>query len=335
MDDRPDPPSLPTFPTPAGASTLKVQRLAVATATATYLLLIIGGLVNPTGSSLACPDWPLCYGEVMPPMEGGILFEHSHRLAATAVGLMTCVLAVSTWWSRRADRAACRLAWLAVGVVVFQGVLGGVTVLLRLPTLVSTLHLATSLAFLLLLIYLCFRLAAGAPGERPPEPAAAIPRGLPLAAVLAVYGQAVLGGLVRHVGAGRACGDDPLLCGGVLWPELGAARLHVVHRWAAVLVLGIVLAAAHVAFRRALADGRRLAAFAALSAPVAALAQAALGVVTVLSNVAVVPVVAHTGGAALLLACTHLAYLGLGPLAIRSSEPGWDRVPAGGMEVSS
>src|SRR5947208_12682052 len=70
------------------------RRFAAATAVATFLLLLVGGLVNPTGSSLACPDWPLCYGSPFPPMVGGILYEHSHRLLATGVGLLTVVLAV-------------------------------------------------------------------------------------------------------------------------------------------------------------------------------------------------------------------------------------------------
>ena len=71
-----------------------VHRFAVATAIATYLLILIGGLVHGTGSSLACPDWPTCYGTLMPKMEGGVLVEHSHRLAAAMVVLMTLVLAV-------------------------------------------------------------------------------------------------------------------------------------------------------------------------------------------------------------------------------------------------
>src|SRR4051794_38915603 len=59
-----------------------VHGLSIAAAAATYLLILIGGLVHGTGSSLACPDWPTCYGTMMPKMEGGVLVEHSHRLAA-------------------------------------------------------------------------------------------------------------------------------------------------------------------------------------------------------------------------------------------------------------
>src|SRR3954447_15854474 len=77
-----------------------IHRFAVATAAATYLLILIGGLVHGTGSSLACPDWPTCYGTFMPKMEGGVLVEHSHRLAAGTVVLLTLVLATVTSLSR-------------------------------------------------------------------------------------------------------------------------------------------------------------------------------------------------------------------------------------------
>src|SRR6266851_921908 len=102
-----------------------VHRFAIATAVATYLLILIGGLVHGTGSSLACPDWPTCYGTFMPRMEGGVLVEHSHRLA--------------------------------VALVVAQALLGGITVVLRLPTPISTAHTATSLLFFLTVIYIAAR----------------------------------------------------------------------------------------------------------------------------------------------------------------------------------
>src|SRR6185503_15643434 len=118
-----------------------VHRFAVATAVATYLLILIGGLVHGTGSSLACPDWPTCYGTLMPKMEGGVLVEHSHRLAAGSVMILTLVLLVAMYTSREAAHRRLRpLAALAMGLVVVQALLGGITVLLRLPTPVSTMH---------------------------------------------------------------------------------------------------------------------------------------------------------------------------------------------------
>ncbi|MCX5731932.1 MAG: COX15/CtaA family protein, partial [Deltaproteobacteria bacterium] len=76
-------------------------RIARATAAATFVLLVIGGMVHATGSSLACPDWPLCYGQFFPSMEGGVLYEHGHRLVALAVSLLTLALAAVVWRRRR------------------------------------------------------------------------------------------------------------------------------------------------------------------------------------------------------------------------------------------
>src|SRR6185295_15319185 len=106
-----------------------VHRFAVATAVATFLLILIGGLVHGTGSSLACPDWPTCYGSFFPKMEGGVLVEHSHRLAAGTVAILTVLLAavVSAGRSARLRRLR-RHAWLSVALVLVQAVLGGITV---------------------------------------------------------------------------------------------------------------------------------------------------------------------------------------------------------------
>src|SRR5512138_2019820 len=120
-----------------------VHRFAVATAVATYLLILIGGLVHGTGSSLACPDWPTCYGSLMPKMEGGVLIEHSHRLAAGTVVIMTLALAGLLTAAGRRDatlRSLRPFGWMAVGLVFAQALLGGITVIFRLPTPVSTAH---------------------------------------------------------------------------------------------------------------------------------------------------------------------------------------------------
>src|SRR5881628_1301230 len=96
-----------------------LHGLAIATAVATFLLILIGGLVHGTGSSLACPDWPTCYGTMMPKMEGGVLVEHSHRLAAGSVMILTLLLMATMFASRApAHRRLRPLAALAMGLVV-------------------------------------------------------------------------------------------------------------------------------------------------------------------------------------------------------------------------
>src|SRR5882762_6709178 len=142
----------PTEPMPESSGP-GIHRLAVVTAGATLMLLFVGGLVTSTGSGLAVPDWPLSFGQVFPPMVGGVLFEHGHRLAATAVGCLTVVLAL---WTVVGDaRASVRaLGLLALLAVVLQGLLGGITVLYKLPLAVSVTHAYLAQTFFCLTVTL-------------------------------------------------------------------------------------------------------------------------------------------------------------------------------------
>src|SRR5206468_3000404 len=97
---------------------MREHRLALATALATFVLLIVGSLVHGTGSSLACPDWPLCYGTLFPKMDNGVEFEHTHRLVAAIVGFMTVALAGMLLFRKR--RGVRLLGVAAALLVVFQ-----------------------------------------------------------------------------------------------------------------------------------------------------------------------------------------------------------------------
>src|ERR1700752_4765827 len=109
-----------------------LHRYAVLLACCTLLLVVAGALVTRNDAGLSVPDWPLSYGKLMPPMEGGILYEHGHRTVATTVGLLTIV---SMIWLFRSERRNWlrRLGAIALLAVILQGVLGGLTVLLLLP----------------------------------------------------------------------------------------------------------------------------------------------------------------------------------------------------------
>ncbi len=111
-----------------------LHRFAVFTAACTFLLLVAGALVTSNDAGLAVPDWPLSYGSVAPPMVGGIFYEHSHRVMATFVGILTIVLAVWLWRSEP-RRWVRRLGLIALGAVIAQGVLGGLTVVFFLPAI--------------------------------------------------------------------------------------------------------------------------------------------------------------------------------------------------------
>src|SRR5262245_16529076 len=147
---------------------------------------------------MACgPDWPLCKGEAFPRMEGGVLFEHGHRLIAATVASLTVVLAVVLWWRRR--------AWIGIGavaLVVVQALLGALTVRWNLPMAIKTVHLAVSMAFFCLLILISFR-------SNPDYVRGEHARLVGFAAI-AVYLQILLGAFVRHTSSeiGRASCRD-------------------------------------------------------------------------------------------------------------------------------
>ena len=116
-----------------------LHRIAVFTAACTLLLLIAGALVTSNDAGLSIPDWPLNYGGAVPPLVGGIRYEWTHRVIASFVGLLTIILAV--WlWRHEPRRWVRRLGWVALGAVVAQGVLGGLTVLFFQRQPLSALH---------------------------------------------------------------------------------------------------------------------------------------------------------------------------------------------------
>jgi len=116
-----------------------LHRYAIFLAVCTLLLVVAGASVTSNQAGLSVPDWPLSYGQVMPQMTGGVLFEHGHRMVATFVGLLTIGL---VFWLSMSDsrRWMKKLGWIALGAVILQGLLGGLTVLLLLPPPVSVAH---------------------------------------------------------------------------------------------------------------------------------------------------------------------------------------------------
>ena len=261
----------------------------------TFCLILLGGVVHSSGSSLACPDWPLCYGQFFPVMQGGVAIEHSHRLLAASIGLLTIVLAILA--TRQADRRLERLSMVAVALVIIQGVLGGITVLYRLPTAVSTAHLAISMVFFSLLLWIVL---SGIPSWQTATGLGS-GRGWILLATILIYLQIILGALVRHTGASAACPDLPF-CHGLLWPQglHPSTQLHMAHRWLGTLVLLVALSTAYFVLREA-GEDRRLR-FLAHNMVLLVCLQVALGAASVWSQMSLAVVTAHLAGGALLLA---------------------------------
>jgi heme a synthase len=301
--------------TPAGRG---LHAFAVLTAAATLLLIVAGGLVTSTESGLSVPDWPTTYGQNMftfPPskMVGGILYEHTHRLVASTVGLLTVVLAI--WLARREERLwVRRLGYVALAAVVAQGVLGGLTVRFLLPTPVSVAHACLAQAFFCLTVALAVvtspRWRQAAPADLRAAFLASPVARIAGATAAVVFLQLVVGAVMRHTKAGLAIPDFPLALGRLVPPlESFPVAIHFAHRIGALAVAALVAWCA-VRARRARRSGLEKAAW-WLAALVAV--QIALGAFTVLSRKSVAVTTAHVGTGALLLGST-LA-LGLGSLA--------------------
>jgi cytochrome c oxidase assembly protein subunit 15 len=231
-----------------------LYRYAQFVAAAVVFLLVAGAMVTSTGSGLAVPDWPLSFGQVMPPMEGGVFYEHGHRMVATAIGLLTIFLAVWIW--RRETRPWMRrLGWLALGLVILQGLLGGLTVLLKLPVWTSAAHACLAQGYFMLVVFLALALSPGwnaAPVDRDITTL----RRWATVATAAIYLQLVLGAVMRHMNAGLVIPDFPLAFGGLVPPAFTPeVAVHYAHRIGALVVTILVLITAALALRGAAARG--------------------------------------------------------------------------------
>jgi cytochrome c oxidase assembly protein subunit 15 len=227
-----------------------LHLFALLTAASTAVLIFAGGLVTSTGSGLSVPDWPNSYGWMMFtfPIEnwvGGIFYEHTHRLIASTVGFLILVLA---FWLWRAEprRWVRRLGFVALGAVITQGMLGGITVLWYLPDPISIAH--ASLAQIVFCLTTTIALATS-PGwragytRRGPAPNDATLQRVAKFSLAVVYLQIVVGATMRHTDAGLAIPDFPWMFGHLVpdhWdPKIA---VHFAHRVGALCVVLMLLA---------------------------------------------------------------------------------------------
>lgn len=286
----------------------------------TFLLLLAGAMVTSTGSGLAVPDWPLSFGKVMPAMEGGVLYEHGHRMVATFVGALIVLEALWLW--RVEPRKWVRtLGWLALGGVVLQGALGGMTVLLQLPDAVSVSHAALAELVFGLTVTIAVVCSRTWLEDGPPQAIDAdVPSLFSLAAATcaAIYLQILVGAVVRHTGAGLAIPTFPLAFGRVVPPlDSFPVAIHFAHRVGAIIVTLLVAWVAARALRRHRGLPRIARAALVLLALLAV--QMGLGAWVILSYKSAWVTSAHLATGALLfatgltLALRSRRYLALGP----------------------
>lgn len=295
------------MPSPRAHQT--VARIATITASLMFVLIVVGSVVRTTGSGLSCPDWPLCQGQLIPPMQFNVFMEWFHRLIALFVGLLLAgtVAAVVVKAETRARYGG--LTALAVALYFSQALLGALTVWKLLdPTIVSG-HLAVGL--LLFGVLVAIATLAHADGREEsvqPRPSGVLP--LFVLATVLVWFQAVLGGMVSTNHASLACADWPT-CNGEWFPRLeGLVGLQVLHRYGAYLLTIALVTAAVVSSRVADAQVRDLGRLAGWLV----LLQLVIGVANVLMGIPVWVSALHLGNAAAIMAAMLVASLRLAAL---------------------
>ena len=281
-----------------GASPAWLSWLTGHLVVALVALVAVGGATRVMEAGLACPDWPLCYGVLLPgrQMNLQVFLEWFHRLDAFLVGVALLVLAGASWWHRRALPPWFPFAAAgALALVAVQGGLGALTVLQLLPAAVVSAHLATALLLVALVSALDQRLRLGPLAATTPTAVAPPPAPWRLLVALAfglVFGQCLLGGLMASRWAAELCLQAGEGCRWLLRHRLGA--------WPAALSVLALLPAALVGLGGPLRPGLRL--LAALAGLLVVL-QLSLGIATLrlaLSQPALT--VAHQLTAALLIA---------------------------------
>jgi cytochrome c oxidase assembly protein subunit 15 len=258
--------------------------------------------VRAHGAGLACPDWPLCFGQVIPEFDLRVGFEWGHRVMAA--GLSLALVGLAVFVLRVAElrrRFGATLAFI-FGLLAVQIVLGGLTVLLGLAPWTVTAHLLVGNGFVVSLVWLArglFESASGAPDARATESAAVARLGAVCAALLLL--QFALGGLVSSHYAGLACSTFPLCNGDSLAPAFtGQVGLHVLHRLNA-----YALCAAFGALAFLTRGSARLARFGLLAFGLVLL-QAAVGVANVLLRLPIEVTALHSALATALAITTAL-----------------------------
>ena len=238
------------------------ERLALLTATATYVLVVIGAIVRSTGSGMGCPDWPLCYGQILPPLgDNAAWIEWTHRGVAALIGLLVLTLVVVAIRSYRRQLSIIVPTVGALLLTVFQAYLGKVTVDTNNAGEWVTAHLAAALALLGLLTFVAIRARYGA---ELPRRGASQRLTLVLAFVAAsVYALMLFGSHVTATGAALVFPDWPLFNGSLL-PALSAdpalaslQTVHFLHRLVAAIVGVVVLGAAAIVWRAVRAGSGR------------------------------------------------------------------------------
>jgi cytochrome c oxidase assembly protein subunit 15 len=282
-----------------------LHRYSQLTVAAAFFVIFAGAMVTSTGSGMAVPDWPTSFGTWMPKMEGGVFYEHGHRMVAGATALLTTILAL---WVQFAEPRAMvrRLAWYAFFGILTQALLGGITVMLgtsngwdHTSPIVSTLHACLAQALFATLVSVAITTAPGWKSMKVFRPETTDRRRWAVVLVALVYVQIILGAVMRHQNAGLIISDFPLSYGRLI-PEFYEWRVGInyAHRVGALMVLILALSLSISVLRHSQEPWLKTPAAILLGA---VLLQVSLGACVVWSGLQPIITSAHVIGGALVL----------------------------------
>src|SRR5579859_6387653 len=206
-----------------------IRRVAWVATVVTYFLIALGGTVLATGSGVSCPDWPLCYGQAYYSGTYHVFLEQFHRFTAATVSILIVLLAIGIIAWARQDRALLTMAIAAPILLAIQIVLGGLTVLWKLPPQIITAHLGTALAIFAVVITIAVLSGKPAPSKEHPAQTRKFAQ-LAISNALLVYILMLLGSYVTGSGAALACPGWPL-CTPASWAVNNhLADINILHR---------------------------------------------------------------------------------------------------------
>lgn len=222
------------------------RYFALFTVLVTYGLIVLGGTVRVTDSGTACPDWPLCHGQIIPPADTKVWIEFSHRLVASIVGFLILGIALVVWRRYRNNRAMLVAAIAVVVLLGAQVLVGGVTVGTETAASVVATHLTIALTLITCLIFI----AVAVQGHVRPNltQIRGVASRMPLltaTTLAALFALMIVGAYVSQMEAGLAYPDWPLFDGELISSGSRNGDIHYAHRLlaaaAGVLILVLVI----------------------------------------------------------------------------------------------